>query len=310
MPLQPSPDPPRRRPAAARHRLPRAGHQRHAHGERRGRRRGRRLRHDQDHALRHCTCTINPPIARRCRTRRARRLRSHGAHFGAAQAARRESGDRRACRSSFTTQATRDTMRVLSQTTVRSHRRRPSRCCRAGGIHAGAIDHRRCRSRQPARRHDHAALLLEHPDRAGAGRHRHRAASRTVWRAATAARRRRSPTRRTSATSRASIRSPRWPPSKPIPMLVIGAECRAGCAGVKPAAGWPVVIFQHGITRDRGTLALSRMPPRRGFVIVGIDLRLHGVMPNDAAARLSPTNPANAALPAPSESSARSTSTT
>jgi hypothetical protein len=69
---------------------------------------------------------------------------------------------------------------------------------------------------------------------------------------------------------------------------------------VKPAAGWPVVIYQHGITEDRATLALiADAAAAAGFVIVGIDLPLHGIMPNDPLYALSPTNPANAALPAP-----------
>jgi hypothetical protein len=69
---------------------------------------------------------------------------------------------------------------------------------------------------------------------------------------------------------------------------------------VKPALGWPVVIYQHGITEDRATLALiADAAAAAGFVIVGIDLPLHGIMPNDPLYALSPTNPANAALPAP-----------
>jgi hypothetical protein len=70
--------------------------------------------------------------------------------------------------------------------------------------------------------------------------------------------------------------------------------------GTKPPDGWPVVIYQHGITEDRGTLALiAEAAAAAGFVIVGIDLPLHGIMPNDPLYALSPTNPANAALPAP-----------
>jgi hypothetical protein len=68
----------------------------------------------------------------------------------------------------------------------------------------------------------------------------------------------------------------------------------------KPTAGWPIVIYQHGITEDRATLALiADAAAAAGFVIVGIDLPLHGIMPNDPLYALSPTNPANAALPAP-----------
>jgi hypothetical protein len=67
-----------------------------------------------------------------------------------------------------------------------------------------------------------------------------------------------------------------------------------------PPGGWPVVIYQHGITEDRGTLALiADATAQAGYVIVGIDLPLHGIMPNDPLYALSPTNPDNAALPAP-----------
>jgi len=81
-----------------------------------------------------------------------------------------------------------------------------------------------------------------------------------------------------------------------VPMLVGIPRAPA----VKPTAGWPVVIYQHGITEDRGTLALiADAAAAAGFVIVGIDLPLHGIMPSDPLYALSPTNPAYAGtLPA------------
>jgi len=61
-----------------------------------------------------------------------------------------------------------------------------------------------------------------------------------------------------------------------IPVLITVPNANTG--HTKPAAGWPVVIFQHGITRKRtdmfavaATLALS------GFAVVAIDAPLHGV---------------------------------
>ena len=67
----------------------------------------------------------------------------------------------------------------------------------------------------------------------------------------------------------------------------------------KPTAGWPVLIYQHGITEDRGTLALiADTAAAAGFVIVGIDLPLHGIMPNDPLYALSPTNPWVRRMPA------------
>lgn len=81
-----------------------------------------------------------------------------------------------------------------------------------------------------------------------------------------------------------------------VPMLV-GTPRTA-----KPTAGWPLLIYQHGITEDRGTLALiADTAAAAGFVIVGVDLPLHGIMPTDPLYALSPTNPmgpAYAGIPA------------
>lgn len=55
----------------------------------------------------------------------------------------------------------------------------------------------------------------------------------------------------------------------------------------RPTNGWPVVIFQHGITGNRTQmLAIGPTLASAGFVTVAIDLPLHGVL-----GPLSPTNP-------------------
>jgi hypothetical protein len=78
-----------------------------------------------------------------------------------------------------------------------------------------------------------------------------------------------------------------------VPML-IGVPKTA-----MPPGGWPVVVYQHGITEDRGTLALiADATAAAGYVIVGIDLPLHGIMPSDPLYALSPSNPLYAAVPA------------
>jgi len=47
---------------------------------------------------------------------------------------------------------------------------------------------------------------------------------------------------------------------------------------VRPAAGWPVVVFQHGITRNRSDmLALADTMASQGFAVAAIDMPLHGV---------------------------------
>ena len=61
--------------------------------------------------------------------------------------------------------------------------------------------------------------------------------------------------------------------SKAIPLLVITPNNIA-----KPAGGWPVIIFQHGITRDRtDALALAQTFTGAGWAIAAVDLPLHGV---------------------------------
>lgn len=61
-----------------------------------------------------------------------------------------------------------------------------------------------------------------------------------------------------------------------VPMLVsVPSVC-----GAKPGAGWPVVLFQHGITQNRTNL-LPLAQPAAGacFAVVAIDHPLHGLPP-------------------------------
>lgn len=60
-------------------------------------------------------------------------------------------------------------------------------------------------------------------------------------------------------------------------------------AGAAPPAGWPVVIFQHGITRNRKVLLeVADALAGRGLVGIAIDLPLHGI--TDAADPLKVAN--------------------
>lgn len=55
----------------------------------------------------------------------------------------------------------------------------------------------------------------------------------------------------------------------------------------RPAAGWPVVIFVHGITRNRSdALAIAEAYAEVGYAVAAIDLPLHGITPTDPAAAL------------------------
>ena len=65
-----------------------------------------------------------------------------------------------------------------------------------------------------------------------------------------------------------------------IPVLVTVPSPASG--RVRPVTGWPVVIFQHGITRNRADLlAVADTLAQAGLVAVAIDLPLHGVAPPD-----------------------------
>ncbi|MFT5198101.1 MAG: pimeloyl-ACP methyl ester carboxylesterase [Planctomycetota bacterium] len=60
-----------------------------------------------------------------------------------------------------------------------------------------------------------------------------------------------------------------------IPVLISVPNVASG--QTKPIAGWPVIVFQHGITRDRtDMLALADKFALEGFMMVAIDLPLHG----------------------------------
>lgn len=61
-----------------------------------------------------------------------------------------------------------------------------------------------------------------------------------------------------------------------IPVLVTVPKTAA------PGAGWPVVIYQHGITTNRGTmLAVADAMASQDFVTIAIDLPLHGITGNE-----------------------------
>lgn len=65
-----------------------------------------------------------------------------------------------------------------------------------------------------------------------------------------------------------------------IPVLMTVPNANSGIS--KPAAGWPVMIFQHGITRNRtDMLALADTMASIGYAVVAIDLPLHGITDPD-----------------------------
>lgn len=61
-----------------------------------------------------------------------------------------------------------------------------------------------------------------------------------------------------------------------IPVLLTVPN--AASQRTRPAAGWPVVIYQHGITRNRSdALAIAATFASQGYAVIAIDLPLHGI---------------------------------
>jgi len=55
--------------------------------------------------------------------------------------------------------------------------------------------------------------------------------------------------------------------------------------GTPEAGGWPIAIFQHGITRSRtDMLALADAMAIAGFAMIAIDIPMHGIVPTDDTA--------------------------
>ncbi len=61
-----------------------------------------------------------------------------------------------------------------------------------------------------------------------------------------------------------------------IPVLLTVPNANSGHS--KPAGGWPIVIFQHGITRNRTDMfAIAGTLAAQGFAVIAIDAPLHGI---------------------------------
>lgn len=90
-----------------------------------------------------------------------------------------------------------------------------------------------------------------------------------------------------------------------IPVLVTVPNVNSAGGGVKPASGkWPVLIFEHGITRNRtDMLAVADSFADSGFVVVAIDLPLHGLTDPTSPLYASGANPLYAGLSLPASGS-------
>lgn len=72
-----------------------------------------------------------------------------------------------------------------------------------------------------------------------------------------------------------------------VPLVLTIPNANSG--RTKPAAGWPIVIYQHGITRDRSdAFAVAGTLASQGFAVIAIDAPLHGI-----TSTTSPLNIAN-----------------
>jgi hypothetical protein len=79
-------------------------------------------------------------------------------------------------------------------------------------------------------------------------------------------------------------------PNRRIPLLATLPN--AGSDQTEPGAGWPVVIFQHGITLNRTVMfALADSFAQAGFAVVAIDLPLHGVTDTASPLYQGPSSP-------------------
>jgi Bacterial virulence factor lipase N-terminal len=78
-----------------------------------------------------------------------------------------------------------------------------------------------------------------------------------------------------------------------IPVLITVPNGASAGGGTKPAGGWPVVIFQHGLTRNRmDAVAIADAfadadsdpftPGVQGYVVASIDLPMHGITTDTA----------------------------
>ena len=67
-----------------------------------------------------------------------------------------------------------------------------------------------------------------------------------------------------------------------VPVMVVEPNPSGTNTCTKPGSGWPVVIYQHGITSNRmSIIPLAEQLAYNCFATVAIDLPMHGLMPTD-----------------------------
>lgn len=89
-----------------------------------------------------------------------------------------------------------------------------------------------------------------------------------------------------------------------IPVLITVPNAASKGGGTPPAGGWPVLIFQHGITRNREDMfGVADSFADAGFVVAAIDLPLHGVTSTSDPFYATAANPLYAGLGLPAAGS-------
>jgi pimeloyl-ACP methyl ester carboxylesterase len=90
-----------------------------------------------------------------------------------------------------------------------------------------------------------------------------------------------------------------------IPVLISVPNANSAGGGVKPPGGkWPALVFQHGFGRNRSDmLSVADSFADSGFVVVAIDLPLHGVTEPGSLLYASAANPLYAGLGLPATGS-------
>jgi len=72
--------------------------------------------------------------------------------------------------------------------------------------------------------------------------------------------------------------SPQKRSDETVPVLMTVPNGTSPGGGTPPDTGWPIMIFQHGITRNRtDMLAVAETMASQGIVVIAIDMPVHGL---------------------------------
>ena len=93
-------------------------------------------------------------------------------------------------------------------------------------------------------------------------------------------------------------------PQMLIPVLITVPNATTAGGGTPPAGGWPVLIFQHGLERNREDMfGVADSFADAGFVVAAIDIPLHGITNQMDPFYASAANPLYAGLGLPASGS-------